>query len=97
MSSSTVVTHEFNDRLHHKKRRTWNTRRITVIISIAVIYGVWFNFIDSLNYCYSDNNNKNTCVSVGQMFGGDLKYQPWNIVGHMIPGFLLLYFWRRES
>src|SRR5215472_6558755 len=69
-----------------------------VIISIAVIYGVWFNFIDSLNYCYFDNNNKNTCVSVGQMFGGDLKYQPWNIVGHMIPGlFLLLYFWSKRG
>jgi hypothetical protein len=65
-----------------------------VIILIAVVYGVWFNFIDSLNYCYyTDNNNKKTCVSVGQMFGGDLKYQPWNIIGHMVPGlFLLLYF-----
>jgi len=68
-----------------------------VIILIAVIYGVWFNFIDSLNYC-PDNSNKKPCVSVGQMFGGDPKYQPWNIVGHMIPGlFLLLYFMSKKE
>jgi hypothetical protein len=93
------VTHEFDGRQHHK-RRTWTTRRITVIILIAVVYGVWFNFIDSLNYCYKvqDNNNQKTCVSVGQMFGGDPKYQPWNIVGHMIPGlFLLLYFMSKKE
>jgi len=83
--------------LHHEKRRTWTTRRITVIISIAVIYGVWFNFIDSLNYCYFDKYNNNTCVSVGQIFGGDLKYQPWNIFGHMIPGLFLLFYFRSKK
>ena len=32
------------------------------------------------------------------MFGGDPKYQPWNIVGHMIPGlFLLLYFMSKKE
>src|SRR5262249_29164144 len=32
---------------HHARRRTWNTRRIIVIVLIAFIYGIWFNFIDS--------------------------------------------------
>jgi hypothetical protein len=81
---------ESNRRVHHNSRRTWTTRRITVIISIAIIYGVWFNFVDTLSYCYNDNN---TCKSLGQIFGGNLVYQPWNVIGHIIPGlFLLLYF-----
>jgi hypothetical protein len=84
------MTHEYSGRVHHNTRRTWTARRITVIISVAIIYGVWFNFIDTINYCYNDNS---ICKSLGDIFGGDLKYQPWNIFGHIIPGlFMLLYF-----
>ncbi|MGC2571706.1 MAG: hypothetical protein WA364_09365 [Candidatus Nitrosopolaris sp.] len=80
---------------HRSRRRTWTRRRIAVIISIAIIYGVWFNFIDTVIYCYNDNN---TCKSLGQIFGGDLYYQPWNVIGHIIPGlFLLLYFWSKKE
>jgi hypothetical protein len=75
---------------HDSTTRTWTTRRITVIVSIAIIYGVWFNFIDTIIYCYNDNS---ICKSLGEIFGGNLYYQPWNVLGHMIPGlFLLLYF-----
>lgn len=79
-----------NGRVDHITRRTWTTRRITVIISIAIIYGIWFNFIDTIIYCY---NNNSICKSLGEIFGGNFYYQPWNVLGHMIPGlFLLLYF-----
>jgi hypothetical protein len=79
--------------IHHRaRRRTWNTRRIIVI---AFIYGIWFNFIDTIVYCY---NNNNICKSLGEIFGGNLYYQPWNVVGHMIPGlFLLLFFWNKKE
>jgi hypothetical protein len=85
------VTHESHGRIHHNRiRTTWTARRIIVIVSVAIIYGVWFNFIDTLSYCYNDNS---ICKSLGQIFGGDLKYQPWNVFGHIIPGlFMLLYF-----
>jgi len=88
------VAHESNQRIHHNRRRkTWTARRITIIISIAIIYGIWFNFIDAITYCYKDHGNNDICKSLGQIFGGDLYYQPWNVFGHMIPGlFLLLYF-----
>jgi len=87
---------------HRSRRRTWTKRRIAVIVSIAIIYGVWFNFIDTLailyGICYNDNN---ICKSLGQIFGGeksDLYYQPWNVIGHIIPGlFLLLYFWSKKG
>jgi hypothetical protein len=91
------VTHEFNGRLHHKKTRTWTARRITVIIVVAFIYGIWFNFIDSLNYCYNDKNVGYACKSVGEIFGGDLKYQPWNIIGHIIPGLFMLFYFRSKK
>src|SRR5437879_9845246 len=79
-----------NGHVGHSKTRTWTTHRITVIISIAIIYGVWFNFIDTIIYCY---NNNSICKSLGEIFGGNIYYQPWNVLGHMIPGlFLLLYF-----
>ena len=79
-----------NGHVNHITGRTWTTRRITVIISIAIIYGIWFNFIDTIIYCY---NNNSICKSLGEIFGGNFYYQPWNVLGHMIPGlFLLLYF-----
>ena len=88
------MAHESNQRIHHNRRRkTWTASRITIIISIAIIYGIWFNFIDAITYCYKDHSNNDICKSLGDIFGGDLYYQPWNVFGHMIPGlFLLLYF-----
>jgi hypothetical protein len=68
-----------------------------VIIVVAFIYGVGFNFIDSLNYCYNDKNLGYACKSVGDIFGGDLKYQPWNIIGHIIPGLFMLFYFRSKK
>jgi hypothetical protein len=68
-----IMTHEFDERVHPNTTRTWTARRITVIISVAIIYGVWLNFIDTLSYCYNDNN---ICKSLGEIFGGNLRYQP---------------------
>jgi hypothetical protein len=79
----------------YSQRQTWTAHRIIVIATVALIYGVWFDFIDSLNYCY---NNNGICKSVGDIFGGNLKYQSWNIIGHIIPGlFMLVYFRSRKE
>jgi hypothetical protein len=81
---------QYTGSAHKGARSTWTTRRIIVIVSIAIIYGIWFNFIDTIIYCY---NNNSICKSLGEIFGGNFYYQPWNVLGHMIPGlFLLLYF-----
>jgi hypothetical protein len=43
-------------------------------------------------------NNNNVCKSLGDIFGGNFYYQPWNVLGHMIPGlFLLLLFWNKKE
>lgn len=74
---------------------TWTRRRIIIVISVAFIYGVWFNFLDSAAYC--PNQKKDSCdeqckaISIGQIFGGDHRYQIWNTVGHCIPGLFLLW------
>ena len=74
------------------KTRTWNSRRVLIVIAIALAYGTWFNVLDSLAYC--PNQVQNSCercqpVSIGSLFGGDYVYQPWNVIGHLIPGLFL--------
>lgn len=75
------------------KRRTWNRRRVLIVIAIALAYGAWFNVLDSLAYC--PNQVQKSCdercqpVSIGSLFGGDQVYQPWNVIGHLIPGLFL--------
>ena len=32
--------------------RTWNVTVIGILILVSIIYGVWFNFLDSAAYCY---------------------------------------------
>lgn len=56
---------------------TWNKRVVIVIICIAVGYGVWFDWLDSV-------------PGVGALAGGDKSYQTWNIIGHFIPGLFML-------
>jgi hypothetical protein len=80
--------------MYQNRRKTWTSRRIAVIVVVAVIYGIWFNFIDSLIYC---NNDRSVCKSVGEIFGGDSKYQPWNIIGHIIPGLFFLFYFRSKK
>lgn len=56
---------------------TWNRRIVLIIIAVAISYGVWFDYLDSL-------------PGIGALFGGDHIYQPWNIIGHFIPGLFML-------
>ena len=77
---------------------TWTSRRILIVISIAILYGLWFNILDSAGYCLNQQELQSEscdvrCVvlPVGQLFGGDQLYQPWNVIGHLIPGLFLLW------
>ena len=56
---------------------TWSRRLIIVVICVSISYGVWFDYLDSL-------------PGIGVLFGGNAKYQTWNIVGHFIPGLFML-------
>jgi hypothetical protein len=60
------------------------------------VYGIWFNVLDSAGYCQDQKvqpkncNEKCKVIAVGTLFGGDLNYQPWNVIGHLIPGMFLV-------
>jgi hypothetical protein len=56
---------------------TWSRRMIIAIICVAISYGIWFDYLDSL-------------VGIGTLFGGNIYYQPWNIIGHFLPALFLL-------
>jgi len=74
---------------------TWTKRRILIVITVAFIYGLWFNVLDSAAYC--SNQVEKSCdekclpVSIGMIFGGDHIYQAWNIIGPCIPGLFLVW------
>jgi len=48
--------------------------------------------------CNCNNNIKNVhcsdiskiCEDIGKILGGNSIYQPWNIIGHCIPGLFIL-------
>jgi hypothetical protein len=72
--------------------KTWTKKRLAVIIAIAIVYGLWFNLMDSVVFCrFSSTDSKVTCDSIGQIFGGNELYQMWNIGGHFIPGLFMLF------
>jgi hypothetical protein len=76
--------------------RTWNVTVISILILVSIIYGVWFNFLDSAAYCYL-NNEQEVCKPIGEALGHNNLYQTWNIIGHLIPSlFLFLYFRKIE-
>lgn len=58
-----------------------------VVILISIGYGTWFNYLDSAKYCSDDGN---ICEDIGTILGGNSIYQPWNIIGHCIPGLFLI-------
>jgi hypothetical protein len=45
---------------------TWNEKTVVTLVSVATVYGLWFNFVDSAAYCpdkmKQDEDHK--CVSV---------------------------------
>jgi hypothetical protein len=61
----------------NREDKTWPKKIIIIIISISIAYGLWFDYLDSI-------------PTAGKIFGGNLIYQPWNIIGHLIPGLFLL-------
>lgn len=69
-----------------------------IVIGVAILYGVWFNILDTAGYCVNQEelqtkscNEKCVILPVGNLFGGDLSYQPWNVIGHLIPGLFLVW------
>jgi hypothetical protein len=69
--------------------RRWNISwRVWVLVPIVVVsllYGTWFNFLDSLVYCLDLSDFSQICKSIGAIFGGNMYYQAWNVFGHLIP------------
>jgi hypothetical protein len=77
--------------VHLYLKRRWSKKRIfVVIIWIAVAYGTWFNYLDSAKYCYLNITNNIRCADIGEILGNNRIYQPWNIIGHCLPGIFLL-------
>ncbi|MCS4538955.1 MAG: hypothetical protein HYY67_08880 [Thaumarchaeota archaeon] len=74
--------------VQQRVRGTWTRSRLGVILLVAFVYGTWFNLLDSVIYCI----NASTCKSIGEIFGGNQLYQPWNVFGHMIPSMLMFFF-----
>jgi hypothetical protein len=77
--------------VHLSLKRRWSKKKIfVVIVSIAITYGTWFNYLDSAKYCYVGIDRDIKCADVGEILGNNRIYQPWNIVGHSLPGIFLL-------
>lgn len=70
------------------QRSHWSKKKIfVVVILISFGYGIWFKYLDSAKYC-SDYGK--VCKDIGNILGRNSIYQPWNIIGHCIPGLFLL-------
>lgn len=63
---------------------------------ISLLYGIWYNYLDSASYCPS-KHNPTTCVQVGEIMGGGAIYQFWNILGHIIPSLCVSLYFRSIS
>ncbi len=75
---------------------TWNKSTIIIVIVVAIIYGIWFNLLDSLAHCQT-LDNKEVCTSIGEIFGGNMFYQPWNVIGHFLPGLFLALLFKEKK
>jgi hypothetical protein len=77
-------------------RTTWTRTNIIIIIAIAVGYGIWFNYLDAAVYCSERNPDpspkfcKTETIPIGKILGDNQFYQPWNIIGHCLPGLFIL-------
>jgi hypothetical protein len=97
--------------------RILKKRKILLIIVIALLYGMWFNFLDSAAYCVPENSAKQVptkkvpprsgCIETGKLFDlwlgekqygpGNGVYQPWNVLGHCLPGLFMLLLERKKA
>jgi len=71
---------------------TWHKRILLLVIGIALLYGFWFDYLDSLRYPISATK----FLTIGEMLGGNMIYQPWNIIGHLIPTLFLMFYNRKK-
>jgi hypothetical protein len=74
--------------------KTWTKEKVSIIVGIAILYSIWFDLLDSLVYCEGSPSSSNSivdCKSIGEIFGGNQVYQPWNITGHLIPTLFMLF------
>ncbi len=89
------------------KTGTWTAGRISFILGVSIAYGVWFDAIDSVSCCpprYSVTlansgalpGNEPLRIPIGEIFGGNVVYQAWNILGHLIPAFALVMFYPKK-
>jgi hypothetical protein len=81
--------------------KTWTKSTLSIVIAVAICYGIWFNLLDSIAYCQQSDNNNNqfshTCTSIGAIFGGNQLYQPWNIIGHFLPGLFMALLFKEKK
>ena len=75
--------------------RTWNVKVISILILVSIIYGVWFNFLDSAAYCYL-NKEQEICKPIGEALGHNNLYQTWNIMGHIIPSLFYIFIFSKN-
>lgn len=68
----------------------WTKKRIIIIILVSISYATWFDLLDSIAYCPVTGIPIN-CLSIGEVFGGNYIYQPWNIAGHFIPALFMFF------
>jgi len=47
---------------------TWNKRTVTAVIVVAIVYGLWFNVLDSAAYC-KDKTQPKDCIPIGVILG----------------------------
>ena len=47
-------------------RKTWTKKRIVVIVVIAIVYGLWFNYLDSAAY----TTESGFTITAGMLVGG---------------------------
>ena len=88
------------------KTNTWKKSTVIIVIVVSITYGMWFNLLDSLTYCQSTSESNHSfthqCTSIGQIFAGSNEYsnqfyQPWNIIGHCLPGLFMALMFREKK
>jgi hypothetical protein len=74
---------------------TWSLTVIGALIIVSVLYGIWFNYLDSASYCYDDSSYKKNCTPIGEILGKNNNYQIWNILGHTIPSLIFFLYFKK--
>ena len=76
---------------------TWTKRRIVFVIAVALLYGTWFNIVDSAGYCLNQEKLQESCdekcsvLSIGQYLEDISSINLWNVIGHLISRLFLVW------